>query len=176
MDAEMIFTLVWLVVGVVLIGSEALHASFTTVFLGAAALGVAGLRAVGLVDSLPASLIVWMLLSAALTIPLRPLALRYLPSEKRRDPADEDSDARGQVVDVIETVTEVAGEPPMGRIRFQGSTWPAVTTDGTLPKGSKARLVYRERQTWVVDPVPELEGADVVPVGSASELETKGKR
>jgi len=160
MDSGTIITLLWLTAGLVLVGSELFHASLTTVFLGAAAILTAGLRWLGVVDALPASFLVWACLSIGLAVPLRPLVRRFLPGERRFDHSHEDRDAMGTLVDVVETVVELE---PSGRIRFQGSTWPALSTEGSIPKGARAKLVYRDKLAWVVEPLPALEGADIVP-------------
>ena len=161
MDPGTFITLLWLAGGIALVGSELLHASLTTVFLGIAAMMVAGMRALGLVDALPASLIAWSVLSVGLTVPLRPLMLKWFPGERRHDSSGAESDTLCELVDVIEMVSE---DQPPGRIRFQGTSWPATCIEGTIPAGGKARIVYREKLAWVVEPLPALEAATVVPI------------
>lgn len=154
--------LLWafLVGGLLLVASEAVHSTFAAFFLGAAALIVAGVLGTGLVDTLPAALALWGALSIALVLPLRPLAMKLLPGKTRHDRGDEDTAAYGEIVDVLEPVLE--GEV-RGRIRFQGTTWPAICIDGSVPAGGKARLVARQKLAWVVEPLNELEAADLVP-------------
>jgi membrane protein implicated in regulation of membrane protease activity len=159
-DSGTFITWLWLGAGIVLVGSEVFHASLTTVFLGLAAMGVAGLRAMGLIEALPTSFVVWAVLTVALTVPLRPLVRRWLPGDSRKDMSDEDKDAMGTLVDVLDDIVELE---PVGRIRFQGTSWPALTAEGSIPRGAKARLVYRDKLAWVVERVPELEEASVVP-------------
>jgi hypothetical protein len=55
----------------------------------------------------------------------------------------------GQTVKVIEAV----GEERPGRIRFRGAEWDARTTEGRLPKGAKARILYRDNLTWIIEPI-----------------------
>ncbi|MFB6099168.1 MAG: NfeD family protein, partial [Salinibacter sp.] len=117
-------------------------------FLGIGGLVVGGLRAVGfLLDPLTA-LVTWIFLSSGLTIALRPLVLRFVQGETSLGITDEDAEAMGQTVEVVE---EVGPEEP-GRIRFRGATWDARTLEGTLPKGAEAQLLYRDNLTWVVEP------------------------
>ncbi len=177
MDA---WTLAFLIGGALLIGSEFVVPSLFSVFLGVAALLTAGLRGLGVVESVPLSFLVWSLFSLGLVLPFRPLVQRLVPgkSEVKKDRTDveHDRDAMGEVVDVVEDVTE---ESDAGRIRFQGTTWQARSTSGMLKKGDKAQLVYRQGAIWHVEPVPverSLFGDDVgvgVGVDAAAEAASK---
>jgi membrane protein implicated in regulation of membrane protease activity len=155
-------TIAFLVGGLLLIGSELVHLSLVPVFFGVSALITAGLHALGILPSLPASLLAWSITSVALTLPLRPLVRRLLPGAKAVfDPSDEDKDAMGELVEVIDAVDD---ESASGRIRHQGTTWSARAVEGHIPKGARAKLVYREKMTWVVEAVPATEGVDALPV------------
>ncbi len=59
---------------------------------------------------------------------------------------DEDVDAFGTEVEVLEDIDE-----SNGRIQFQGTGWHAVTTDGLIPKGQKATIAGRDGSTFIVD-------------------------
>lgn len=151
------WTLAFLVGGVLLIGSEFVVPSLFTIFLGVAALLTAALRGVGLVESVPISFLLWSVLSLGLVVPFRSQVQRLMPggkSEVKKDRTDveHDRDAMGEVVDVVEDISD---ENDKGRIRFQGTTWNARMTNGSLKKGEKAQLVYREGALWVVEAVSE---------------------
>ncbi len=144
-----------------LIASEAVNLALVPGFLGAAALIVAGLRAVGVLESLPMSLLVWSIASLALTLPLRPLAKKLVgASASRFDRSDEVKDALGEIVDVVEALDD---ETNNGRIRFQGTTWAARCTEGKLPAGSRAKLFYKQKAVWVVEPLTLLDDNNRVP-------------
>ena len=148
-------TITFLVVGVLLIASEALHPSLVQVFFGAAALLVAGLRALGVVDSVSTALVLWGFTSLGLTLPLRPVLKRYFKTgEVKHDLSHEDKDAMGEIVEVLEAIDDTG---PPGRIRFQGTTWSAQCVDGNIPKGGRARLVYKDKLVWIVESVSALE-------------------
>jgi len=151
-------TVIFLVGGLALLASEAVTPSLVAGFLGAAAVITAGLRGIGLVDSIPVSMLIWAITSLALVVPLRP-ALKKVAgrAEVKKDGTDveSDRDAMGEIVDVIEDISD---ENDNGRIRFQGTTWQARSTTGTIAKGQKAHLVYRDSSLWMVEPVPQ-EGA-----------------
>ena len=160
MDA---WTLTFVVAGILLVLSELLFPSLVGAFLGLAALLTAGLRGLGVIDSLPVSLLVFAVTSLALVIPGRILIQRLVPgrSERRKDEVDvdQDRDAMGEQVVVVEDVAE---EHDTGRIRFQGTTWQARSTHGVIKAGDRAQLVYREGPIWIVEPVVVDGGARIL--------------
>jgi len=120
------------------------------IFMGMSAVLVAGLQWIGVLDSLPASLATWMGLSVVLVAVLRRVITRYIPAEVRRDHGDDELLALGKEVDVISDCTSEHHE---GRIRFQGTSWPARTIEGHIPAGTRARLLYRDNLSWIVEPI-----------------------
>ena len=155
MDQESIFTLIWLAMGILLVASELFLPGMVAVFLGAAAMAVSLLRWAGMLSGWSESFFAWMLLSISMVIGLRGVVQRWFRPEESRNNTDEDLAAFGQVVEVVEDCHENEDAPPTGRIRFQGSTWPAFSAQGTVPKGERARLVYRDNLTWVIEAVDE---------------------
>lgn len=151
-------TLIFLAVGLLLVAAELLIPGFVVIFAGLGALAVALLRWVGVIEGLPASFITWMVSSVLMVFALRGSLKRWFPPEESRHVDNEELDLFGRVVDVLEEVREATADgEPTGRVRFGGTTWPAVTAEGTIPKGAKARLVYRDSLAWVVEPAPALE-------------------
>jgi membrane protein implicated in regulation of membrane protease activity len=116
-------------------------------FLGLGGLVIAGLRALGLLLDPWTAIITWVFLSVGLTIALRPLAMRFVRGETSLSLTDEDAEAMGETVMVVEQV----GEEKPGRIRYRGATWDARAVEGTLPKGAEAALLYRDNLTWIVE-------------------------
>lgn len=117
-------------------------------FLGVGGIVVAGIRALGLLIDPLTAVITWIFLSTGLTIALRPLMLRFAEGDISLAMTDEDAEAMGETVTVIDPVGPEEG----GRIRFRGATWDARTLEGTLPEGAEAQLLYRDNLTWVVEP------------------------
>jgi membrane protein implicated in regulation of membrane protease activity len=139
-------TLAFLVAGLALLLSEVKVPGAVAGFFGVGALLTAAVRGVGLVDTIPVSLLVWGITTTALIVPLRPMVKKLIgrsDARKDRTDVDQDRDSMGEVVDVIEDVSE---EHDQGRIRFQGTTWQARSTTGSIKKGDKATLVYRARR------------------------------
>ncbi len=111
-------------------------------------------RWLNLLEGVVYSFIALFILSLGLNVALRQLLARLVPAESSYQSPDEDLNALGSLVDVLETVQEEHSE---GRIRFQGTSWPAISQKGSIPSGGKARLLFRENLVWVVEPVPEDE-------------------
>lgn len=120
-------------------------------FLGLGGLVVAGLRAVGLLLDPWTAILTWIFLSVGMTIALRPLAMRFVRGETSLDLTNEDAEAMGQTVEVVEEV----GEEQTGRIRHRGAEWDARTVEGRLPEGAEAKLLYRDNLTWIVEPADD---------------------
>ncbi len=142
--------LTWLFVfgGLSLMLLETLVPGGVAGFLGLGGLVVAGLRALGLLSDPLTAVFTWVFLSTGLTIALRPLAMRFVQGDISLALTDEDAEAMGQTVTVIEEV----GEEEPGRIRFRGAAWDARTLEGRLPEGAEAKLLYRDNLTWIVEP------------------------
>lgn len=169
MDEESMVTLLWLAMGILLMASELFLPGMVAVFLGAAASVVALLRWVGAIEGWSESFFAWTVLSFFMVLGLRSIVQRWFRPEESRVNTDEDIAAYGQLVEVVEDCHESDDAPPTGRIRFQGSTWPAFSTQGIVTKGARARLVYRDNLTWAIEAVeaallePALDTDAIVP-------------
>ncbi len=144
----------WLILGLSLIGAELLVPGLVVVFLGLAALIVAGSVAMGFVPHWIHQGTLWFTSSLGLIVALRRAATRIFPPETVVARVEEDdSDLFGEVVDVINAISPDHGE---GRIRLRGATWTAKSIEHSLPAGSKAKLVYRDNLVWVVEAATPL--------------------
>ncbi len=143
-----LLTWAFVIGGVLLMLIEAVVPGGIAFFLGIGGVVVGGLRAFGLLVDPLSSVVTWVFLSTGLTIALRPLMLRFVQGDVSLAMTDEDAEAMGETVTVLEPV---APESP-GRIRFRGASWDARTLQGRLPKGAEAQLLYRDNLTWVVEP------------------------
>lgn len=120
--------------------------------LGFAILPVLALHHLGLLTTTTGLLGSWVFLSAGMAVGAQVAIRRYFPPEVANQESDEDLDAYGRMVEVLEEVTPDA---ETGRIRYQGTSWGATSLDRALRPGEKARLVSREGLVWVVEPVDE---------------------
>jgi len=150
MDLDPTFlTWIFLVGGLLLLFFEVVVPGGVALFLGLGGVVVAALRFIGLLTDPLTAVVAWALLSAGLTVALRPVALRYFGGDSITGITDENAETMGQTVTVIEPVS--ADKP--GRVRFRGAAWDARTLEGKLPEGAEARIVYRDNLTWVVEAV-----------------------
>lgn len=149
MDGETL-TWIFLIGGVILMILETILPGGVAFFLGLSGLLVGILRFFEIITDPGMSVLAWFTTSIGLILLMRPLMMKYWGGESSFKLADEDFEAMDQVVDVVEPVN---AENNSGRIRFQGISWQARTTEGSLPAGSKARIKYRDNVTWIVEPV-----------------------
>jgi len=142
-------TWVWLGAGAALLLSEFVLPGLVAAFLGAAALTVGGLRYAGVLDSFAASSLTFAVLSGAYVWALRGSMLRWFGTgETSRETTDENVRLFGRVVEVVDGIDGSAA----GRIRLDGTTWPAHTLDGSsIARGQQARIVHRDNIGWVVE-------------------------
>jgi inner membrane protein len=138
----------WVIAGGVLVLLELFLPGMVLGFLGASALLVAAFTWLGWLDTWVASLTTWFVVSLILLISLRGFFQRLIGGDVEQHSTDEELDAFGVVVDVVETITP----EQQGRIHYRGATWQASCLDQTIEAGGKATLVCRDNLVWVVEP------------------------
>ncbi|MCZ6556587.1 MAG: NfeD family protein, partial [SAR324 cluster bacterium] len=99
-------TWIWLGAGVLLMFTELLVPGLVVVFLGLGAVLVAFGRWLHLLEGIVPSFTAWFVISLALLIGLRQLLARFLPAETTYQSPDEDINAQGSLVDVVEAVAD----------------------------------------------------------------------
>ncbi len=139
-------TTIFMIVGVVFIVSEFIIPGAVVIFLGLSAIIVGLLRYLGIVDSLVHSITWWFIISLALIILLRGVAQRFVGGEKEKSNTDEDVDAIGEVVVVVENISSGSE----GRVEFRGTTWGAIS-DMTILKGTRVKIIGRDNLSWIVN-------------------------
>jgi membrane protein implicated in regulation of membrane protease activity len=139
----------WIVAGVVLLALELIVPGLVLVFLGAGALVIALLIWLSLIQTWIAAITAWFVVSLLFLVGLRSFFQRLLPGDTEQQSTDEDLDSFGTVVEVLEPIAP----NKEGRIRHRGTTWRALCYDTDLEVGRTARIVYREEQVWIVEPV-----------------------
>ncbi|MDH5681484.1 MAG: NfeD family protein [Spirochaetota bacterium] len=145
----------WLGLGILLIILEFIVPGLVIIFIGLGAIIVALAQWIGMpADNWLLSISVWLLSSLTLVLSTRKFIKKYFPAETSYQALQEDTDAYGMVVDVVETVYE---DNNNGRIRFQGTSWPAISEEGVIEKGKKARLLSRNNLAWIVEQYEDLD-------------------
>jgi len=143
-------TWAWLAIGLVLLAGEFAAPHLVTGFFGVSALVVAAARALGLVESLPASLALWGVTALGLLLALRGTLAKFAGVPEVSHPiVSDDARLHGSVVEVV--VEIVPGEDG-GRIRLDGTSWPARCDGYRVRAGERVRLVRRDNLVWIVEP------------------------
>lgn len=142
---------VWALVGIALIGLEMLMPGFVIFFFGIGALATALFSLIPLVGGL-----LW--LQILLFVVFSILSLLFLRRRFTKifagtvfdsHHADPEETGVGETAEVIETVSPHTD----GRIRFQGTTWPARTRSATILPGSRAIVIERTGMTYIIAPL-----------------------
>ena len=149
-----IFLWGWLIAGILLVVSELLLPGLIAVFLGMAALSIFTLLWVGIIQSATEAFTWWFIISLGFLFFLRGIFQKLMPGEETYTPINKYTEAFGEVVDVIETVTN---QDENGRIRFHGSTWSATCEEEKIEKGEKAVILTRKDMVWIIKPYYELD-------------------
>ncbi len=129
--------------------SELAIPGMITFFLGFSAVLVAFGYKLGLLENLLPGFTAWFVVSLFSVFVLREFAKKLFPGDSRVKEINEDFDAFGEIVDVVE---DISVENNDGRIKFRGTTWQATTTIPLIPKGAKTRIVARDNLVWIVEP------------------------
>ena len=140
---------VWIVAGALLMLSETVIPGGVVVFVGIAAVLVGSAQLLGWLEGPFDSFTVFFVLSIVLLLSLRGLVSRFFPGDTSYQSPDEDAEAVGSLVDVVETVSEGSTE---GRIHFRGTSWPATCVEGSISRGQRAIIVTRDNLIWIVEP------------------------
>jgi membrane protein implicated in regulation of membrane protease activity len=137
----------WLSFGLFCIVSEFILPGLVMVFIGLGSLTVALGIHLGYLSSIYSQFIIFFVSSIIYLITLRFIVLHFVPTATRKDDIDEDREAIGTVVEVIEDISP--GQ--QGRIQYSESSWQAkVEDDRVILKGEKATIIGRDNITWIV--------------------------
>lgn len=136
-----IFTLIWLLAGIVLCLMELLlPTAFVQFMMGISALVVALISYLGL-GSLWLQVMIWLLLSSLLVV----FSRRFLQPPTRKS----------KITDAVigETITEIL-PGQVGRVLYEGNSWRARCDDDkiSIETGQRVYVVSREGTTLIVMP------------------------
>ncbi len=139
--------LFWILLGLILIGSEFLIPGFVIFFFGAGAILTGALTAILPVirESLPLQILIWAGSSGlSLALLRKYFAPIFRGSLLSRS---EDRTAIGDKAHVLERI----GPDQPGRIQYHGTSWPAVTYDDEpLEKDQSVEIMRKEGMNFVV--------------------------
>lgn len=137
-------SVVWAIVGVLFVLSEFVVPGFVVFFFGVGGLLNALLVALipGLSGRIPVQLLIWAASSGLALAFLRRIFSRAF----RGTLLDSDSRFVGETAEVAETI----GPEAPGRVRFEGTTWTAVSYDETIEPGEKVSVIEKQGTTLIV--------------------------
>ena len=137
----------WAIAGLALVLAEFAVPGLVVLFFGLGALITGGLSAIipGLQGSLPLQIVVWLASSVGTLFGLRRHAAAIFRGTVTRGTEGVD-EYSGKLAEVVEEIRP--GKP--GRVRFQGTTWTAITYDQPLVAGDACEILKGENLTLVV--------------------------
>lgn len=142
-------TLYWIYIAIGVIGlvlELVLPGAVASAF-GLASLTIALGLFIGWIEGFPESFLWCTALAVIYSILLR-LALGQVgQGDSSTGEIDEDVQAFGSKAEVLADMDEMKE----GRIRLQGSDWPALAREGKITKGATVKVVGRENLVWMVD-------------------------
>jgi membrane protein implicated in regulation of membrane protease activity len=136
--------LVWLIVGGIFAGGEALTGTFVLLMMAGGAVGAAIAAAVG--GPLLAQVVVFIVVTVLLLVLVRPIAVKHLLN---RPPSVTNAEALvGREAVVLSRVSRDEG----GRVRLNGAEWSARVQDPRqeLAAGTRVRVVAIDGATAIV--------------------------
>jgi len=135
----------WLLLGLVLVALEmAAAGGFYIIFFGIAALVIALLRLVGLVEPGWLQLLLFSVLSVISLVLFRNPIMRRLHLSPGATDIDSLSGEHGTVLEAMEPTAP-------GRVEVRGTTWSARNVGtSTLPRGARCTVVRTDRLTLLV--------------------------
>lgn len=138
-------TLFWSILAVICLLAEIVVPGAVLGFIGVAAALVGIAEYWGWIEGWVPSLTLFFMSSLFLVLVVRTFFLRLFPGDIKVENVDEDEDARGALVEVLEDITPAKH----GRVRFRDSTWEAESEE-TLIQGEKAVIIARSGSIWIV--------------------------
>jgi membrane protein implicated in regulation of membrane protease activity len=130
--------IVFITIGVLFIISELVIPGGITIFVGLAAITTGLLIKYQFLVSVPGTAFFFLLISIFYLLILRTFFLRYFQGKFHIENVDEDLDAVGRIVEVVEEV----GPSLKGRVYFNGVGWEA-ESDEFHSKGTEVKIVSR---------------------------------
>lgn len=137
-------TLIWAIIGIVIIVVEMMTGTFFILFFGVGALAVSLLKKFTGLDSLAYEIIIFAIIGTTGIIIFRKKLLQSLSPEKTYS-NDEDK---------IIFLTETVPAKKMANVQYQGTQWQAYNdSDQNLEKGSQALIIRVDGVKLILKPV-----------------------
>ena len=138
---------IWIIVGITLVLLEVIIPGGFVVFLGISAVITGLLAYFEFMVNFGVLFLFWAALSLFLILLFRSQVHKWFPSLERFKPTTEYTEMFEKEVEVVEDVGPDSDE---GRVRFQGTTWKAMSREGNLTAGEKAKIIGKKNITLIV--------------------------
>ena len=138
----------WFIAGLVMILLEFVAPGVVIVFFGVGAWVVAGAMWLGLIDSVPAQCMTFVISSLLLLFVLRRYVTSWFVGSEVSNGGNVEEEFIGKTVRVTRAID--GGELP-GKVEFKGAEWNARCGE-PLPSGSRAIIVERNGLELIVEP------------------------
>jgi membrane protein implicated in regulation of membrane protease activity len=135
MDLTLLPWLVWFLAGIAIMLAELAIPGFVIIFFGLGCWGAAGVAAFA-PDAYSAQVVVFLIVSVASLMTLRKVAMRVFVG---RSEGSETDDLGNVPVGARITLDQDLEAGRVGRVRFRGAMWDAVSED-RIPAGSDAEI------------------------------------
>lgn len=137
---------IWILAGVLLAGLELLTPGFVVIFFGIGAV-ITGVLSL-FIPGLSADLLIQFLIWAASSVGSLALFRRFFKKTFRGKVIEDDG--RDEYVGQIAEVTDAISPDKPGWVKFQGTSWKAITYDAPLKPGDTAEIMKKDNLTLVV--------------------------
>lgn len=137
----------WLVVGGLLLLGELLLPAFILIFYSVAAFITAGLVYTDIAVGWPQAIGAFILISLIMLLIGQLTLGRMFRAEIKTVEDDHETRHYGQLVRVTKTISPENDE---GRIRYDGTTWPATSIESIIPAGGEAVIQYEHNSVYLV--------------------------
>ncbi len=125
-----------------------------SISIGLAALVMALLRYLGIVENLVTTFSLLPVIAMVFVAFSFKFLTKYFSGDSVQAFVADAVDINDDVVDVLSDISE---EDRAGRVRFQGASWQAISRDGSIQKGERAKVVSRDGLVLIVEPLNECE-------------------
>jgi len=145
---------VWAALGLFLMFAELVIPGGIVFFLGAAGIVVATGLQFGLIEGWIEALTTWFVSSLILLMSFRNVMQKMVGGETTLGNTNEEMDIYGKIARVVEPIGP--GED-LGRIEFQGTTWPAKSDGSEIPVGESVKIISHQNISVLVERLSEAE-------------------
>lgn len=139
---------IWTLVAIVLMVLELVIPGGIVVFLGIAALVVAGAQWLSVIEGWVQALTLWFIASMVLLVAFRNVTQKLVGGEITKSNTEQDIEIYGKTATVIETI---GPGQKTGRIEFQDSSWMALSDGSEIETGATVTIICHDNISLVVE-------------------------